>query len=1757
MATVRGYSADEVDALVDDFTLVVQHSLQTTYDKTAAALPRAIVASAGLSPTDAAVATTFWQEEVDGVLTPYIAQTFTGTATSVALSTATAFPDVDLPGVPVLPDDYALAYVKSRLDTLYGVGDEVWEDIRNELITGIQDGSSTEQVAARIQHLTQLDQQTASKIARTEMHSAVESGNHTQLTFMGYADDEVTKTWEYTHDGRTRPTHVAAGGQKRMLHEPFSVGGSSLQFPGDPTGAADEIIHCRCTAIYDFDTAPEIRCGGSLVAAKAAAAGTACAIPLAPADIGVLGSDVTLMLWELFTQHKISPAYGGAKIHKVVADVRAELKAGTHTQQMLEAMISDRQIVAAVDKHYAAKGATFSQKYDEWLQSPAGMKVVGAQPAAPKGVVIPASQPVTLPVAPTTTTLPSPLPSIPGKPKPGDIMYTGKSFKGITGAQVWKNNLTGDEWLFKKYDPVSYSGSYATTLEPAIARVMSKAGLQRPAVYEITLHGQQGSLQYMFPGATKAWETGSAFNPATMSASELLTVQREQIFDWMISNHDSHTGQWIRLSDGTLYGIDKGQAFKYFGNDKLDWDYTPVKFQHPNGAVYQRMWQEYVSGKSVALQDPTTGALGAYVDQLTAVSDADYRKILRPYAEARYSGKAVDDFLDRAVARKNSLKKDFADFWARAQAERAKHVKVPVPTPGAPSTKALDDLAKVLGGEELPPTAAPATVGNLGDISSYNLAYREQMLEDWLSFGGGKKVTPAWGGAKIWKLLQDLKHKSDADWKAYVDPTGAGAPNELQLLRILDDVGGFKGKPKTYESVLTEWLASPAGKKAVVDVPQSLKPVPKPSAPVSVIGVPAPKPVAAPVVSPAATNKILKVFETGTPTKLNDIVASLSKYEFGDVVAYGKTGEGLSTIVFRVTKYSDTEFNVEVQQAADPTQWTTIAAGTKFKTQLEGINWVEVPPKVVPASKVAGKGPGDVVTIDEISATKYLWKDGDVVVQADAPFSSIKLESNGSGGFTVWWKSKPTDEWGVLVTPGDTLEWAKLTGAEWKLTNDVLITSKQSAVAAANVHAGDVVGHVVLMSTPFQSPNGVMAYGIAGQTAYRLRVIDGVRVVQTRPAGTSGEWKGLATIPNIQSLDTWTPNGMKWYAANLDGSVPDALKAVQVGSKVAGVKSPSNIPNYVVGEHINEFDIMEQVNEPHAPGTVIATGTSQNATKWAVMYDTDDQLHLKFYDTLAEKWMESGVVEDPSELPTMQGGWAASDLKIEPAKPVSYAAQQKAAVPTPPKATKATGKPPKVQLGTTTLKPGETHIPGKKTGEFVSSHEIWTNFHKYAEGEIVAISQKYSGNYRVFVADGKLIQQKQTKAGNWAGTTQITSQWQISATTAAQGFVDAKHYTAAMKLVSPTHQAEAAAKKAAAAAAKPVKQATALADALAAKHPPSLEHAKASYAHLTEDQKNEILADFKGASIGQLLSSSDEDLLSNLWTLAASFSEAPGFGRLSVVQVARIIDEMYAKKQGKSNAGLFETKITKYLNSSAGQSYVSTGKFKSNPIVTEILQTEVDLPPGVVLTGQQRMFVVRGLDAIGPYDPAKPASAFRPTNAPMMQQMQDQMLARHKWTAKERAALRSYTSGAYTSWNGYLRNLPGWSKANANIRSKVLHAQAGMRPSTEDILVLRGTGWEQFPVGYRTPAEAEKLVGKTIQDPAFLSTSTSQDFGGFGGALRLEIEVPKGTPIAFVKSISYNKRENEVILPAGMKYHVISVKPNGWGAIVRLRVVSS
>jgi len=154
-------------------------------------------------------------------------------------------------------------------------------------------------------------------------------------------------------------------------------------------------------------------------------------------------------------------------------------------------------------------------------------------------------------------------------------------------------------------------------------------------------------------------------------------------------------------------------------------------------------------------------------------------------------------------------------------------------------------------------------------------------------------------------------------------------------------------------------------------------------------------------------------------------------------------------------------------------------------------------------------------------------------------------------------------------------------------------------------------------------------------------------------------------------------------------------------------------------------------------------------------------------------------------------------------------------------------------------------------------------------------------------------------------------------------------------------------------------------------------------------------------------------------------------------------------------------------------------------------------------------------------------------------------------TAPQRASLKYYTSNNYTKINSCLRFNTG---CTPQIKAHIKNGTDGMRPTTQNLTTFRGTGLAAF--GVNNISELEGMVGKTVTEPGFSSTSISPG-SAFGGQVAMQIEIPAGTMGSYVGNISHYKSEKEFLLPPGTKFRILEVKPASGGhkALVRVEVV--
>lgn len=131
----------------------------------------------------------------------------------------------------------------SRLGEDIGV---LKKKIAAQVSRGVATGMSYQQVAQQLAGYTNIGYNNAIRIARTEGHRVQCQSGMDACHKAEEMGANVVKQWDAALDARTRDSHAKVDGEIRELDKPFSNG---LMFPGDPSGAAAEVINCRCALL--------------------------------------------------------------------------------------------------------------------------------------------------------------------------------------------------------------------------------------------------------------------------------------------------------------------------------------------------------------------------------------------------------------------------------------------------------------------------------------------------------------------------------------------------------------------------------------------------------------------------------------------------------------------------------------------------------------------------------------------------------------------------------------------------------------------------------------------------------------------------------------------------------------------------------------------------------------------------------------------------------------------------------------------------------------------------------------------------------------------------------------------------------------------------------------------------------------------------------------------------------------------------------------------------------------------------------------------------------------------------------------------------------------------------------------------------------------------------------------------------------------------------------------------------------------------
>lgn len=1692
-----------------------------------------------------------WSAQVDDVIVPFLGKVYERGAAIAVAGVKDAVELVDDTDVPQLSDDATVQYLQQATNRIKHLSSELWELTRNELISGVMAGESVEDLAVRVKSVTDVAVPRANVIARTEVMAAVNGGQYEQMRQLAdWGQLSVTMKWEATEDGKTRPTHTQADGQTVPLDSYFSVGSKQLRFPSDPAGGG-EAINCRCTVLYDISDA-------SVEALSAAAV------------VGINGqfevfqdnlSYVKAIIAAAGKKWKSADHPRGANGRFIKKGFLADtvldmIKESTNLNEMTEGeykkFVDDA--VNVTSEQWNALTPEQKVKLQDAANDALDMGTPGSANAVIHFEDLDNDELIEVDGQSPDVFTPPPQTLINIEK---DATEETNAIVGITNTsgQYLKGLMTKDEYLaevVKDLGKINTPESKQTMLEAidkTVAEAEQKFGKQKipggwtkqsleEMDYEeytsLTISEQNqinDAAALLSPDLVKKFDnfdggipSGKDGDPGEFSdlqppSTQLSPPKSVKITHSLIhKKHSSGTtiavatdqdGSQLRVRwNGSEYVVEKKSAGSSMWGvldvvkksklyDLLADQYTGANWKEPGKlentappAVSPKMPPKKMGGKTLA------EAKATYKAQSSAVGTHTNPMNLAGWKQVgSQAGSNVGGLYEAPDGTKYYVKKAKSPKHARNeilanQLYQAAGVDVPEVTHGV-NAPGISGAVIV---SKIVPNAKSDLNKKLGDLSYIKQVQSGFAVDTWLAnwdvVGLGYDNIVTSDG-KPWRI----DNGGALLYRAQGAPKGIAFGDDVKELNTFID--GTNSQASQVFNGMSQDERIQSAKKLL----------------------------------PLTDAKIDQlVQDAGMPQSLADTLKARRKFILQQ---YGLDGQNVNTPAP----------NKPVVYTKDELQklWLKgLITTDELHEQLDEIG------ESIETLNLSPPSDEDIITnwqgVANSSHLKFM--NGEIV--ATTTNGELKLtkhvEPNGDVFFSVTGKHSGINHTGIPESQLATQMEKWYNGPTWVLEPEPIDLTKpktQAHVAPAGNGIADGLDIDGIGITWSEVAGGVYNDGdvVAHTKDGKFRVVYAANALNNfviqQNQGTN--WAQIDVLDDSGlsfggTSDTPDDEGQDWTE-----DYPGEWVTGEAPTTPSTSPTPSVSPQWTV----SSTSIMD-VYKTQPVGTVFAEGTSAGGSKYRIVSaigpngdvalyaqlqvdsDTWDTQSTELNQTILAAWLDS-----KSMMPESGGsGWQI------PGAPTT--------VPTNTTLSTST------KLTADDVGFGEKHV----FYDLFKKQNISLSWSPKAIYEKLLAAQQQSTGVKIKQLDvAELLKVidfatptvVKNKAGSSTPFSDKITAW--SSTSAGMKVISANPspgltYIQTLNLFNkkvstapnstPTPSALPKVTQAVPSSPPgvpvPIPGAQAEADqVLAGAKPPPL----------TIAQKANIYSFFKSQPGSYL-----KDDPSSIWKAldAVKKTYATSGVHLSKAQILKIVDEEGAKKFKATNNFAFESKIKQWLSTPKGmQAATHEMPFDADTVLQHNAPSAATIVPLASQPDRTKAEVL-----------AMNSSDFKVMSTSQAKAWYD----KQNITGSQKTSQKKYTGSYYGTVNNVLRLK---SSPTPAVLKDIQNMQAGMRPIDQDIIVHRGTGFSQFG-GAHSHEDLEKLVGKTVQDKAFMSTSVGGK-AAFSGQVLMEIEVPKGTGMMYVKPFSNYASENEMLLSAGLRFRVLSVTKVGHQTVVRVRVV--
>jgi hypothetical protein len=1756
--TVRGWTTAELIAREEVFDGLITKAVRMTLRPIALQLNDIVIAAVTLSDsasepkpiittTASGTITALWDGYVDNELAPYLQQTFLDSAALVLTGMESALDG----SIPKITDSYAQAYLAAATNRLKGISDMVWVAVRAELQAGLDDGEGMHQLAARVRKVSGVMPSRATVIARTEVHAAAEQGSLAQVQLGGFTDTECSKRWLATDDTHTREMHRKADGQVVGITQPFDVWGEGLQFPGDPTGRAENVIQCRCTMEYLFTDDVDDDLDDNLEPTTAA-------------------------------KHSLDDDWSELE-HPRGADGKFIKKGTVEYFEAVDALKKAKKVKAA------SEGAEAQAVADAYLATPEPDFVNAlidqaalAKASQPKPKVAPkiAAKPIKIntnviykteyPDGAVVAELPLPQPDSNFR-----LTWSEKDKKfHLQEQQLAGNWLTIEKFgkgaAYKTFKDQPGWTTPAMAQQEAADKVVAQHNASKIVIQEmvgVNEFNPQNIIEWSEADVAKYFKS---FTPEVYES--LSHSDKVALLDFVENDDDAGNSfpkdQFIKAKDQFLDA--KNAASKIVGLSDIAAMAAPtfnMWFQHnfldkdDQGVA---TWKTLVPNVQALITDKAELAqkLG-YPNALSVIKNA-------------YKASAVADTSDDPTI-------DYPEF---------------------------DDMNIV----EINTWFDHLTLEQYGNFEEWeqegvwdeakNADYEHnnpkplaklQSLTGQYTMGGPPTTLPDFESMSVYDVNKWFQVFTQADYdKLTSDEVLAVVAKAAQMNAI--------GSPEPFKKVST--FTDNAGPQVLPDI------VDDPSTNLDDdIGF-----------TPIAPTTTKNNVEDMDADEFKSYVAVLKVGPGSDPSdLFWDTAEKLGITpwaedLVKLQSPHHTELIVKGQPIPVSVPTKLDLTGLDQQTSMQTVHAYAVG-NIKPAHDIGVPGPVDEnttfapLTKESASAWQTMMLKQSGKTWTPTELSAVQYYTTSVGYQTMnailrndQKRMKMFDNGKLSIGAQRAIE---LQGAMTPLTGNVMLHRGTGAQAfgfsTASVSTDSLKklqGHVIkdrgFYSTSVVSPKGEVNFDYASKP---------VKVIINAPKGTPALYVSSAT-------PGWSKENEMILGAGLNYRIDEVRDPTDVDKAAYGAGIKQVVVMTVVpdeGIPTNEIKSGDKVKTPVGTKVTPAPVVTSPTPPIVITPPTNVQLqpiNLNVKTVYKTEWPANAIVavRKTSEGKVERIVWSETSKKFfhQAAAPgdtnwlIEGSYTKQATYNTfkndtdwfspPLGSTSSTITPDNLQAmfgpaGTAPSVPAPAPTPTPTTPQLKPSAALspikfntkTVHSTAYAHNAIVGIriapltpggppvTQRlhWNGIKKKFmlqvpnqIGDGWVTHKQLTKKDTYNAFKNDTDWYHVSGVThsitestgalylpndvsESFGLPDApSQYKVPTSLTSPTSSMLSA---------------------------PALTVDDIINAHGTVPtaidaaNKQTIYSIFKTTSgHGTMMLGKPSDLVFKALAAAVAQWNKNNSVQINHLQALKIIDDISAQKSMSHNNNLYETKLLEWLQTSAGK--------KNAPEIMKLAESAASSP--IPVTKNTPTNVAQAMaQIVNAYDIGKPAELPDDASFPNMPvgqagAMNTAMRKKHPITSEQVSAVQYYTGSGSTAINLLFRKPNETYHTLSTVKNAKL-VQEAMYPIPKSITVHRGTGNLGNNIGeHMSEAELQLLKGKTFSDGSFFSTSVGNAAAFSSKKFQLEIQVPEGTPGAYVKSISSVKNENELILAAGLHYKILSIKKVGFQYQIKLRVVN-